>query len=145
LHYCHVKKNAKKPGTPGTSKSPFNLVIAAPNSGNRIRALQPGQLDNRVTVRNGAQSYVITIQPLSSGNRERMSATPLTERELDVLELLAKGDSADDISHRLHISPDTVRTHRHNLRRKLGIKERSVRSLIKYQQWWENFTKGSNR
>jgi DNA-binding NarL/FixJ family response regulator len=54
----------------------------------------------------------------------------LTERERDVLVLVARGLSTKDIASRLDISPRTVDTHRANLMRKLGI--RSVALLTQF-------------
>ncbi|HVN12416.1 MAG TPA: LuxR C-terminal-related transcriptional regulator [Kineosporiaceae bacterium] len=50
---------------------------------------------------------------------------PLTERELDVLALLARGDSYLDIAHRLYITQNTVKTHVASLYRKLNATRRS--------------------
>lgn len=48
-------------------------------------------------------------------------AAVLTEREREVLILLAQGDSNKRIARKLDLSVRTVETHRLNLRRKLGI------------------------
>lgn len=42
----------------------------------------------------------------------------LTQRELEVLKLLARGFEANDIARALHVSPETIRTHRKNMLRK---------------------------
>jgi DNA-binding NarL/FixJ family response regulator len=55
---------------------------------------------------------------------------PLTERELDVIRLIAKELSTTEIADRLFISPGTVETHRHNILRKLGVK--NAVGIIKY-------------
>jgi DNA-binding NarL/FixJ family response regulator len=46
----------------------------------------------------------------------------LTNREREVLELLARGITYAEIGEKLAISPRTVETHRANLMRKLGLK-----------------------
>ena len=48
----------------------------------------------------------------------------LTAREAEVLAILAKGHSSGYISEVLYISPNTVRTHMHNIYRKLGVSSR---------------------
>lgn len=45
----------------------------------------------------------------------------LTDREREVLRLLAQGTRNDDIAQRLFISPQTVQTHVRNLLAKLGV------------------------
>jgi DNA-binding NarL/FixJ family response regulator len=45
----------------------------------------------------------------------------LTEREREILELLAEGMRNDDIAQKLFISPQTVQTHVRNLLSKLGV------------------------
>jgi two-component system nitrate/nitrite response regulator NarL len=54
----------------------------------------------------------------------------LTERETEVLALLAQGDSNKRIAQKLGISTRTVETHRLSLRRKLGIA--TPAGLVKY-------------
>lgn len=54
----------------------------------------------------------------------------LTEREQEVLALLAEGASNDTIADQLSISKHTVARHRENIMRKLGLHNRS--ELVKY-------------
>ena len=45
----------------------------------------------------------------------------LTDRELEILQLIAKGHSCADSAEKLHISPRTVQVHRNNIRLKIGL------------------------
>lgn len=54
----------------------------------------------------------------------------LTSRELEILQLLAEGNSTKEIAYNLNISIKTVETHRKNISEKLGI--HSVAELTKY-------------
>jgi DNA-binding NarL/FixJ family response regulator len=64
------------------------------------------------------------------------STTPLdelSERELEIFEMIGKGWTTRRISHRLSISVHTVETYRERLRSKLGIKnsvELSFRAIV---------------
>ena len=49
---------------------------------------------------------------------------PLSERELDVLRLLATDLDGPDIARRLHVSLNTMRTHSRNIFRKLQVNNR---------------------
>jgi len=50
---------------------------------------------------------------------------PLSERELDVLRLIAEGLSNQEIARRLHLSLSTVKWHTGNIYGKLGVKNRT--------------------
>jgi DNA-binding CsgD family transcriptional regulator len=53
------------------------------------------------------------------------SGTRLTERELDVLRLLAEGLRQEEIGRRLGIGPETVRTHLRKACARLGAATRT--------------------
>jgi DNA-binding NarL/FixJ family response regulator len=54
----------------------------------------------------------------------------LTEREMDVINLIRQGYSSKDISLKLEISIKTVEVHRHNILKKLKLK--NAASLIHF-------------
>lgn len=56
---------------------------------------------------------------------ERDRFDKLTERERDVLRLVAQGFSAPEIGERLYISPKTVDTYKQRIQEKLGLGHRS--------------------
>ncbi|MBI2306857.1 MAG: response regulator transcription factor [Rhodocyclales bacterium] len=134
------------------------LGDVAPNS----RALMLSMYDNREYVvsalRAGACGYVLkdatskeivaAIRAVAAGGsycsapltaalaNGGTGAPPLTDREREVLILVAQGNSNKRIAQQLDVSVRTVETHRLNLRRKLGIE--TPAGLIKYalQQGW---------
>lgn len=59
-----------------------------------------------------------------AGPTPAMGPELLTPREADVLELLRQGRANAEIALALHISVETVRTHRRNIYRKLGVRTR---------------------
>lgn len=61
---------------------------------------------------------------------EKQENYELSDRETDVLVLVAKGLSSKEIANKLHISVHTVNSHRKNITQKTGI--RSVAGLAVY-------------
>jgi len=59
-------------------------------------------------------------------HRRAVQHGQLTDREGEVLNLLATGASAPDIAGQLHLSAATVKTHLHNLYAKLGVSDRAA-------------------
>lgn len=59
------------------------------------------------------------------GNPKAKAALGLSERELEVLHELAAGRSNKEIAARLHVSPNTVKTHVARLFEKLGARRRT--------------------
>jgi DNA-binding NarL/FixJ family response regulator len=59
-----------------------------------------------------------------AGNDAKAMISPedrLSDRELEIFELIGKGLSSQAIARQLHISPKTVLAHRENIKTKLGI------------------------
>ena len=67
---------------------------------------------------------------IETSRHNRSDGNELSQREIDVLCLLAKGFTNKEIADRLFISINTVLTHRKNISAKLGI--RSVSGLSVY-------------
>lgn len=58
-------------------------------------------------------------------NEKKLSEIGLSEREFEVLQLMAEGLSNQEIADRLFISLNTVKTHASNLFMKLEVKRRT--------------------
>jgi len=63
-------------------------------------------------------------------SRDHGAFSILSEREREVLQLLAEGQTTKSIANRLHISPKTVEGHRLRIMEKLGMD--SIAQLTKY-------------
>lgn len=61
------------------------------------------------------------LDPADPNRQPSHRYSTLTERERDVLQLIAEGHTTKEIAERLHISPRTVEKHRQNLKAKLEI------------------------
>jgi len=74
------------------------------------------------------------LQELSRPADQPPSPEPLTERELEVLQLVAQGRSNQDIADYLVISEATVRTHVSNILGKLHLASRTQAALYALRQ-----------
>jgi two-component system nitrate/nitrite response regulator NarP len=69
-------------------------------------------------------------QYLSSRHEQVNPLSELTERELDVLQEVARGMSNKLVALALHISEETVKVHIRNLLRKLNVRSRVAATII---------------
>jgi DNA-binding NarL/FixJ family response regulator len=72
------------------------------------------------------------IQSLDLGNESPVNK--LTDRELEILELLGKGHSSRAIAERLHLSIKTIETHRAHIKEKLGFTDSG--DMVKFAADW---------
>jgi DNA-binding NarL/FixJ family response regulator len=81
---------------------------------------------------NMAQRLLARLGP--DGVSLRSGVEALTDRELEVFEMIGRGLSTAAIAHQLHVSIKTVETHRGNIRSKLELKDAS--ELLRYASSW---------
>jgi DNA-binding NarL/FixJ family response regulator len=65
-------------------------------------------------------------------------ANPLSERELEVLKLVAEGLSNPEIGQQLYITSGTVRSHVSNILAKLGVNDRVQAAVRAMREGWIN-------
>jgi len=70
-------------------------------------------------------------QPLPAGTPSEVDS--LTQREREVLTLVAAGLSNDAIAERLYVSPLTAKTHVNRIMAKLGVRDRAQLVVLAYQ------------
>jgi two-component system response regulator DegU len=75
------------------------------------------------------QRFIIQ-EARNPGQKESEPFSDLSNRELEVLGLIAKGKSSKEIASELHISTKTVEAHRTNLMRKLDVRKST--ELVRY-------------
>lgn len=73
---------------------------------------------------------------------DRLGPSQLSDRELEVLQLLGQGVSTREIAEQLHLSIKTIESYRANIKRKLDLKNAS--ELMRYAVDWVR-TEGQNR
>jgi two-component system, NarL family, response regulator LiaR len=72
------------------------------------------------------QAFTGLLHELSAS----VSLEPLTEREVEVLRLLAQGQTNREIAHHLKVSEDTVKTHVRHIMAKLGARSRTQAIIV---------------
>ena len=68
---------------------------------------------------------IVEVGPIVEIDHERIQSLGLTEREMEVLQLISEGFSNVEIGERLFVSENTIKTHVSNLFVKLDVKRRT--------------------
>jgi two-component system, NarL family, response regulator LiaR len=112
-----------------------HFVVEAVRAGARGYVLKTRDADTLIqTIRLVAEGNMV-IDPelvvaladeLSTASRKDRQAEELTEREVEILQLVAFGHTNRDVGGKLFISPDTVKTHLEHIYQKLGASDRTA-------------------
>jgi DNA-binding CsgD family transcriptional regulator len=73
----------------------------------------------------------------SAGEQGRAGVESLSDRELEVFELIGRGMPTRDIADKLHLSIKTIETHRAHIKAKLNLKS-GTELLHHAVHWMEN-------
>jgi DNA-binding NarL/FixJ family response regulator len=104
--------------------SPF-LITAVECEPNALECLKAGAADFVRT------SDLARLGPaITAALKERTPLRKLSNRQLEVLQLLSSGRSTRSIAERLNLSVKTVETHRAQVMKRLGIRE--LAGLVRY-------------
>lgn len=74
--------------------------------------------------------FMVVKDYISEPDKEASAFSILSQREREVLQLLAEGKTTKQVAKRLHISPKTVEAHRLRIMNKLNID--NIAQLTKY-------------
>lgn len=114
-------------------------VIRAGASGYLLKDVEPVELLKAIhTVYEGRPAFhpIVTSRLLGEYNRLSMPVRKddeislLTEREKEVLGLIAQGESNKNIAHKLFISEKTVKNHITSIFRKLKVEDRTQAAIF---------------
>ena len=72
-----------------------------------------------------SQAKTVKIEALSTEYEQVLETYPLTQRELEILELIVAGKSNGEIAEKLYITVGTVKTHVRNILNKIGAEDRT--------------------
>ena len=89
-----------------------------------LRGIEAAEIGDSLMSPQVATKVLQRVRAAGGGEAARNPRAALSERELDVLRLLANGRDNADIGRELHISPKTVKNHISNILMKLGIENR---------------------
>lgn len=96
---------------------------------NAIRTIMAGGLYITPRIAAGVLER-FTQQTKKKVRRKQQKKIELSQRESEILQMIAEGKSSKDIAQTIHISIKTVETHRQHIMQKLGA--HNVASLTKY-------------
>jgi len=71
---------------------------------------------------------------IHGGGEARSAVERLTDRELEVFQLIGQGRDMHEIARELHLSKKTVEAHRANIKEKLAVS--SAREVVRYATQW---------
>lgn len=118
------------------------LLLTAFSDGDTLRAALAARADGLLLKSDPPERVAEAIRQITSGQlvfpaaaRHWLSGShtavppiPLSERENEVLALVAEGLTNAQIAHRLHISQNTVKFHLQNIYQQLGVRNRTEAS-----------------
>ena len=112
-------------------ESLLHEALRAGAAGYVIKRAEESEIRQAIQVASHGDIYVhpamtraLLRQPVTTEHRRGAQAEALTQRELDVLRLLARGNTNRQIAGLLGLSIRTVENHRANLMGKLGLESR---------------------
>ena len=118
--------------TVSDAKNDIFALIDAGADGYLLKDTEPDTLLGQI--KQIAQGEVILSDSIKDLLLERSSSQDpihaLTDREMDVLQLIAKGLSNKQIAAQLFISEETVKVHIRNLLRKLNVHSRVAATVL---------------
>lgn len=101
-------------------------ILAAIEAGARGYMLKAAPQNELLAgIRSVARGEVVLAPAIAALMVQRAQAPTLTGRELDVLRLVADGNSNPKIAELLHLGSDTVKTHLQHAFEKLGVSDRT--------------------
>ena len=106
------------------------------NSQAFIKALEGLQRGEAAITRSATTKVMRSLAELSAQKSPQKSAITLSEREIEILRLVAEGLSNQDISKKVSLSENTVKYHIKNILQKLNAHNRIEAATIARRKGW---------
>jgi two-component system nitrate/nitrite response regulator NarP len=118
--------------TVSDSRNDVYALIDAGADGYLLKDSEPEQLLEHIRSAAEGQNVIsdAVADYLLSRNEQHNPFAELTERELDVLQEVARGLSNKQVAAQLHISEETVKVHIRNMLRKLDVRSRVAATVM---------------
>ncbi|WON78948.1 two-component system response regulator NarL [Serratia sp. UGAL515B_01] len=122
--------------TVSDSRNDVYALFDAGADGYLLKDSEPEQLLQQIRAAAEGKNVISSAiaDYLSSRTEQHNPFADLTERELDVLQEVARGLSNKQVATQLHISEETVKVHIRNMLRKLDVRSR-VAATVMYLQY----------
>ncbi|MBF2004941.1 response regulator [Chlorogloeopsis fritschii PCC 9212] len=102
--------------------------LQAGAKGYLLKGAEPDELLEAIRVVHNGQKYIPPV--VGAKLLERMGTPELSQRELQVLQLIANGKSNQEIATALSIAEGTVKFHVNNILGKLGVSDRTQAVIV---------------
>lgn len=96
-------------------------------------------LAGKIYLNERMKEHILTHLSMARQDRELPPMARLTDRELEVFNLIGRGLSTRDIAGRLNLSVKTIGTHRERIKVKLGLK--NANELLRHAVNWSRATR----
>lgn len=118
--------------TVSDARSDLYALIDAGADGYLLKDSEPELLLEHIRAAAAGQNVIseAVADYLLSRGEQRAPFAELTERELDVLQEVARGMSNKQVAAQLHISEETVKVHIRNMLRKLDVRSRVAATVM---------------
>lgn len=106
--------------------------VVKSESGSELENAIHAVLDGRNYFSSQVQEVIFKKHTQTVNRKHREQVIKLTNREIEIIKLIAEGLTSQEMADKLFISPRTVETHRANLLKKVGVK--NAMELVKRVQ-----------
>ena len=122
---------------PAALDCPIIFLTAAGDIDSRLHGFEQGAVDYIVKPFHIKELLARLKVHLHEGEEAKCDLpSPLTEREREVVKLLASGKTYKQVARALRVSQSTIRNHLHNVYHKLDVVDRAQAVIVSRENGW---------